>query len=76
VDFKPEDLDLLGRLKARRLELARESGKPAYTVFADATLMDMVRRKPQTLDEMLAVNGVGPSKLERFGAIFLEELRV
>ena len=75
VDLKPEDLDLLGQLKARRLELARESGKPAYTVFADATLMDMVRRKPQTLDEMLSVNGVGPSKLERFGAIFLEVLR-
>ena len=75
VDLKPEDLDLLGRLKARRLEIARESDKPAYTVFADATLMDMVRRKPQTLDELLAVNGVGPTKLKRFGPIFLEVLR-
>ncbi len=75
VDLKPDDLDLLGKLKARRLELAREADKPAFTVFTDATLMDMVRRKPQTLDEMLAVNGVGPSKLERFGPIFLEVLR-
>lgn len=75
ADIKPEDLDLFGRLKAKRLELAKEADKPAFTVFTDATLMDMVRRKPQTLDEMLAVNGVGPSKLEKFGPIFLEIVR-
>ncbi len=72
IDLKPEDQSLLGKLKAKRLELAREADKPAFTVFTDATLMDMVRRKPQTLDDLLQVNGVGPSKLERFGAVFLE----
>jgi len=75
TDLEPAQADLLSRLKAQRLDLAKESGKPAYTVFADATLMDMVRRNPQTLDEMLEVNGVGPTKLERFGPVFLEIMR-
>ena len=63
--------DLLARLKAERLNIARESGKPAFTVFTDATLIDMVTRQPKTLDDMLAVSGIGPSKLERYGETFL-----
>jgi ATP-dependent DNA helicase RecQ len=69
-----EDAGVFSELKALRLRLAREQGVPAFVVFSDTTLRDMVARHPKTLDEMRAVNGVGPSKLEKYGGIFLEEL--
>ena len=44
---------------------------PAYIVFNDKTLVDMVDKKPQSLDEMAKINGVGAKKLETYGAAFL-----
>ena len=69
-----EDTELLSRLKALRMDFAKQLGKPAFVIFSDATLIDMVSRKPKTAEEMLEVSGVGPSKLERFGEAFLAEL--
>ena len=66
------DQDLLVRLKAKRTELARELGKPAYVVFSDATLIDMAAKRPDSADAMLEVSGVGAVKFERFGPIFLD----
>jgi len=43
-------------------------------VFSDATLRGMVRRRPQTLDDLLCVPGVGAVKLDRYGDAFLEEI--
>jgi len=69
-----EETELLSRLKALRMDFAKQLGKPAFVVFSDATLIDMVSRKPKTREEMLEVSGVGPSKLERFGDAFLGEI--
>ncbi len=69
------DADLLSVLKALRRELAAERNVPAYVVFSDATLIDMAHLRPQTLEDMAAVNGVGPKKLETFGSAFLELLK-
>jgi len=69
-----EETELLSRLKTLRMDFAKQLGKPAFVVFSDATLIDMVSRKPKTPDEMLDVSGVGPSKLERFGEAFLAEI--
>ena len=66
------DQELLAALKALRLEIARKKNLPAYVVFPDATLMEMANERPATLDEMADINGVGPRKLEGFGAVFLE----
>ena len=68
------ETELLTRLKALRMDFAKQLGKPAFVVFSDATLIDMVRRKPKTREDMLDVSGVGPSKFERFGEAFLAEL--
>ena len=62
---------LLGVLKALRLELARERGVPAYIVFPDRTLIDMVQRRPRTEAEFAEVNGVGAAKLKQFAGPFL-----
>ena len=69
-----KDAELLSRLKALRMDFAKQLGKPAFVVFSDATLIDMVSLKPSNREEMLDVNGVGPSKFERFGEAFIAEL--
>ena len=58
-----------------RRRLADRQDVPAYIVFSDAVLREMATRRPRTSGEMLAVPGVGPVKLERYGEAFLEELR-
>lgn len=71
----PVDDALYEALRGLRLELAQELDVPAYVVFHDRTLREMAARRPQTLDELAAVHGVGQSKLERFGPAFLQCLR-
>ncbi|HWJ65818.1 MAG TPA: ATP-dependent DNA helicase UvrD2 [Nocardioides sp.] len=70
------DEELFERLKAWRLETAREAGEdgkplPAYVVFTDATLELIAEHKPTSLAGLSKVNGVGPSKIERYGAAVL-----
>ena len=75
--YVPDDGDeaLFQKLRALRLDIARELGKPPYIVFSDKTLHDMVRVKPITDDQFLAVNGVGESKLKQYGERFMAAIR-
>jgi ATP-dependent DNA helicase RecQ len=66
-----EDAALLSALKAKRRALAEAAGVPAYVIFADRTLIEMAEKRPETLDEMMGITGVGAKKLESFGAAFL-----
>ncbi|MEM8787059.1 MAG: DNA helicase RecQ [Pseudomonadota bacterium] len=66
-----EDATLFAQLKAKRRELAEAAKAPAYVIFPDRTLIEMAARRPQTLDQMRTVPGVGDKKLERYGATFL-----
>jgi ATP-dependent DNA helicase RecQ len=61
-------------LKAKRMELAKEQGVPPYVIFHDSTLLEILNNKPQTLDEMGRISGVGKAKLERYGDAFLKTL--
>ena len=63
---------LFQALRAWRLEVAREHGVPAYTVFHDATLEEIARRRPGSTEELRTVSGVGAIKLERYGAAVLD----
>jgi ATP-dependent DNA helicase RecQ len=65
---------LLAALKAERSRLAREGRVPAYTIFPDRTLVELVVRRPRTLAQMSAVHGIGEAKLARYGRIFLDIL--
>jgi ATP-dependent DNA helicase RecQ len=69
------DPNLWERLRSLRGELARTSSLPAYTVFHDSTLREMATRLPQTPEEMLTISGIGQAKLEKYGEIFLEEIK-
>ncbi len=66
---------LYNQLKALRTTLAVDRGVPAYVIFSDATLLEMAAYRPTTEDELLEISGVGPTKLERYGKLFLEVLR-
>ncbi|HXU92934.1 MAG TPA: DNA helicase RecQ [Gallionella sp.] len=59
-------------LKAKRTELAREQGVPPYVIFHDSTLLEILNCKPQTLDEMGRISGVGQAKLAKYGDAFLQ----
>ena len=61
----------LSELKKLRLELARERKVAAYIIFPDSTLIEMAQQRPQTLEQLAAINGVGPKKLREFGPQFL-----
>ncbi|HEX6938756.1 MAG TPA: ATP-dependent DNA helicase RecQ [Longimicrobiales bacterium] len=69
------DSPLFQELRALRKRLADEQGVPAYIIFNDRTLVEMAARRPQDEEAMLEVPGVGPAKLERYGAPFLEAIR-
>jgi ATP-dependent DNA helicase RecQ len=62
-------------LRAIRRRIADEQDVPPFTIFADATLREMARRRPRTRTEMLAISGVGKVKYERYGEAFLAVTR-
>ncbi|MCZ8294632.1 MAG: DNA helicase RecQ [Hylemonella sp.] len=55
-------------LKTWRAEVAREHNLPAYVIFHDATLAEIARRRPQTLEDLQGISGIGAKKLEAYGA--------
>jgi ATP-dependent DNA helicase RecQ len=67
-------VELVDRLRQWRLETARASGVPAYVVFHDSTLNAIAAARPGTLADLLRVNGVGDSKLRKYGQEVLEVL--
>jgi ATP-dependent DNA helicase RecQ len=69
------DLDLWQALRACRQQLAAEHNVPPYVIFHDATLLQMIERRPDDADQLLGINGVGQAKLARYGERFLQALR-
>jgi ATP-dependent DNA helicase RecQ len=70
-----DDRELFDRLRALRRTLADAEGVPAYIVFNDAVLARMAATRPHDEAGMLAISGVGPAKLARYGEAFLDVLR-
>jgi ATP-dependent DNA helicase RecQ len=71
----PVDDELFQRLRALRRTLADGEGVPAYIVFSDAVLTRMAATRPEDEAGLLAIPGVGPAKLARYGSAFLRVLR-
>ncbi|MBI3300313.1 MAG: RecQ family ATP-dependent DNA helicase [Elusimicrobia bacterium] len=68
------DEDLFERLRRLRKMIAGQLGVPPYLVFHDTALVEMAAQKPQTMEALRAVKGVGDKKLERYGRAFLTVL--
>lgn len=58
---------VFGELKAWRLKRSRADEVPAYVVFPDTTLVAIAETSPRNLDDLAAISGIGPTKLERYG---------
>lgn len=69
------DQALWDALKAKRREIADGQQVPPYVIFHDATLMEMMERKPDNLQQMKQISGVGERKLAQYGGVFLAVLR-
>jgi len=75
VEISVEDAELWEVLRSCRRELADEHGVPPYVIFHDRTLKEMLLLRPNNESELLSINGVGQTKLDRYGQYFLEVLR-
>ncbi|CAM5288181.1 ATP-dependent DNA helicase RecQ [Bacillus safensis FO-36b] [Bacillus safensis subsp. safensis] len=67
---------LFEQLRAVRMKLAREQGVPPFVVFSDQTLKEMSAVQPKTEEELLHIKGIGAQKREKYGDVFLEEIRL
>ena len=74
VTLPPEAEALFTALRAWRGEVARSHGVPAYVIFHDATLREIALARPETIDELGGVSGVGARKLEAYGQEILERV--
>lgn len=79
IDYRevlpPDQFAVFSKLRALRKELAERDGVPPYALFRNEHLAEMVRRPISTLDALGALDGVGPSKLEKYGVAFLNLLK-
>jgi superfamily II DNA helicase RecQ len=69
------DAALFERLRAWRRQTAQEMDRPPFVVFHDSVLRRIAAQRPQTLDALAAIKGVGPVKLEQYGAEILALVR-
>jgi len=80
VDYKEklneQDFITYVRLREKRKEIAEAEAIPPFAIFTNAQLAEMVEKKCRTLKELKAIGGIGESRLEKHGAIFLEALDI
>lgn len=67
--------ELFLRLKAVRSSIAAKERVPVYIVFSNAALEDMAAKMPVSKAEFLQINGVGETKLARYGVLFIDEIK-
>jgi ATP-dependent DNA helicase RecQ len=72
AQIRPEDQELWEELRQCRKYLAEEHNVPPYVIFHDATLKEMIDVMPMSASEFLMIGGVGDSKMEKYGADFIE----
>ncbi len=73
-EFSSEQIWKMQNIKAWRKKYAQEKDIPAFMIFSDKTLRDLVDKNPTNLKELSKVYGMGPNKIELFGEILLKEI--
>lgn len=72
--LQPREQELLAAVRRKRLELARQEEVPAFWILTNTTLRHLAVLRPATPEAMLAVPGIGPVKLQKYGLALLETL--
>jgi ATP-dependent DNA helicase RecQ len=65
---------LFEKLRKLRYEISKEESVPAYVIFSDAALRQMETKRPMSDDELIAIDGVGKAKLEKYGDAFINAI--
>ena len=65
---------LFETLRKLRYEISKEEAVPAYVIFSDAALRQMETKRPMSDDELIAIDGVGKAKLEKYGDAFVKAI--
>ena len=73
--LQTEDQELFERLRVFRRAMADKAGIPPYVIFHDSALVEMAVLKPQTLDDLRGIKGIGEKKLEKYGRMFLDVIK-
>ncbi len=74
TDLNEADQLVFDALREKRLELARDNGLPPYIIFHDSTLVEMASKRPQDMQALSMIQGIGDTKLARYGREFLDIL--
>ena len=67
TDLSMDEQAIFDRLRSWRMGAAREHNVPAYVIFVDATLREIAKARPTSLDDLRGVSGVGEKKLASYG---------
>ncbi|QRX81035.1 DNA helicase RecQ [Glaciimonas sp. PAMC28666] len=71
-DLSSAEQTIFDKLRWWRVETARKHNVPAYVIFHDATMREIAKARPESLDDLRGVSGVGEKKLETYGAEIVE----
>jgi ATP-dependent DNA helicase RecQ len=69
-----KDTEFFEILRKTRQEIAKQDEVPAFVIFGNASLLDMVNKKPKTKQEFSQISGVGATKLEKYWPLFKDVL--
>ncbi len=75
VDLGRHDQILWQALKKLRMDLASDQGVPPYVIFSDASLLEMVKKRPVEGEKFMYISGVGEYKLAKYGEVFIEVIK-
>ncbi|MEK1931948.1 MAG: DNA helicase RecQ [Pararhizobium sp.] len=74
TDMSERDHGLFQKLRALRASIAKDMNVPPYVIFPDTTLMALAKKRPTSGDDLLGIPGIGATKRERYGDVFLEAI--
>lgn len=75
VQLGRHDQILWEALKKLRMDLATDQGVPPYVIFSDASLLEMVKKRPVEGEKFMYISGVGEYKLAKYGDVFIEVIK-
>ena len=74
-EVEPDTHELFEQLRSKRTTVAEQEKLPAYRIFSNKTLQEMVTQLPQSVGEFEEIHGVGPVKIEKYAQFFLPIIR-
>jgi superfamily II DNA helicase RecQ len=79
IDYRevldPETFILFAQLRELRKEISTKEGIPTYAVFTNEQLAEIARKRPQEMSKLKEVEGVGESRLQKYGQLFLKQVK-